>query len=86
VALFTLEFPPAYSGALGVHVGGLLEYLRSQGDAFDVFYLGPRPAPPGTILLPVFETRLPTGVIDASLTELPLALIAPSPIHELAIQ
>jgi hypothetical protein len=35
VAIFTLEFPPAHSGGLGVHVGGLVEYLRSHGDTAD---------------------------------------------------
>jgi glycosyltransferase involved in cell wall biosynthesis len=62
--MFTLEFPPAYSGGLGVHVGGLVDYLRRQGDSVDVFYVGPQPAPTGTISLPAFEGRSPTGSID----------------------
>jgi glycosyltransferase involved in cell wall biosynthesis len=65
VAMFTLEFPPAYSGGLGVHVGGLVDYLRRQSDAVDVFYLGPHPAPTGTIPLPAFEGQPLTGSIDA---------------------
>jgi glycogen synthase len=64
VAMFTLEIPPAYAGGLGVHVGGLVEYLRRQGDAVDVFYLGPQPAPIGTIPLPAFEGHPPSTEID----------------------
>ena len=65
VAIFTLEFPPAFSGGLGVHVFGLVKYLRRQGDAVDVFYLGPPPAPMGTIQLPAFEGYPPSAEIDA---------------------
>ena len=64
VAIVTLEFPPAYSGGLGVHVGGLVAYLRRQGDVVDVFFLGPPPAPPGTIPLPAFAGPPPSGAID----------------------
>jgi glycosyltransferase involved in cell wall biosynthesis len=37
VALITPEFPPDYSGGLGVHVASLAKYLRSRGDEVDVY-------------------------------------------------
>jgi glycosyltransferase involved in cell wall biosynthesis len=64
VAVFTFEFPPSHSGGLGVHVGGLVDYLRQKGDAVDVFYLGQPPAPSGTLLLPALEGCLAGGPID----------------------
>jgi glycosyltransferase involved in cell wall biosynthesis len=65
VAMFTLEFPPMFSGGLGVHVAGLAEYLRARGDTVDVFFVGASPAPPRTIPLPAFEACQVGAEIDA---------------------
>ena len=51
IALFTLEYPPKYTGGLGIQVASLAQYLRKCGDHVDVYYVGEKPAPAGTIPL-----------------------------------
>jgi glycosyltransferase involved in cell wall biosynthesis len=65
VALVTLEYPPASTGGLGVHVAGLAAALRQQGDHVDVYYVGQRPAPDGVVeISPTASRTTITGAID----------------------